>query len=564
MRILGLSLACSIAAMNCGCKRGGEPPGATSLVTTPATTQVQTRMQTLVQELEKEASGAERSACGPASAPELRAIIRQIEQQGSLEATNGCEVFCAFVSRPQRCPQLLIRAVVNSNFQYGKIEVCDSHGQVIQGAKPSASIGKWRSYPEIAMFGVTCFIQTSDVHADGPTPVIAGEPIVRSTQRLADVKVRVVDMHGHASNEFQIVDADQEATAKVGGDLDGIQLPVPGGVDVDMSQDGRLLVSANESDVQIWGCRTGQAVGRSYHFTTDVVSAVISRDGQRVGIMDRGGAEFYDVGTAKQILDLPGMRSVAFGADGTKCIALNNSNRTSDDQCDGQRIDVWDLATCRRIASITNGAPIKWTAFSPDGNRILALGGGARLWDIATGKMIAKWPADCFPVPVPAAFSPDGKRVATLYDLAAEIRDAGSGKLLAIAREANASVDRDWNRSVVFDHDGSTILTCTSSYARIWDSKTGAPKSVHMATDNAGDLDYAMFNGNDNVVMTVGTGRSTALWAAQNGMRLYTFQAAPGDFELLPNVTMSGDGHEVACTYPRASGGAGYTKIWQK
>lgn len=201
MRFLALLLPCFIAAI-CGCERRGGRVAPSS--TAPAISGT----STLIRELEKEASGAERSACGPVSAAELRAIIRQIEQYGSVEATNGCDVFCAFVSRSEGYPQLLIRAVANSHFQYGGIEVCDRHGTVIQRAEPSASIAEWPDFPDVSMFGVTCFIQTSDVHADGPTPVIAGEPIVRLTQRLADVKVRVVDVHGKASNEFRIVEVD--------------------------------------------------------------------------------------------------------------------------------------------------------------------------------------------------------------------------------------------------------------------------------------------------------------------------------------------------------------------
>lgn len=503
MRLLAFLLACSISAMTCGCKRESSRIGMSdsSPATKPGTVHDHSRMETLVRELQQEAKAAERSTCGPASAAELRAILGQIEQHGSVEGTNGCDVFCAFVSRPDGYPQLITRAVVNSHFQYDGIEFCDRHGDVIKRAKPIASIAKWPGYQEISLFGASCFIETSDVRASGPAPAIDGEPVVRLRQKLADVQVRVVDVHGKASNEFQVVDANADANVQGGDCQASVQLPAPGGVDIDMSHDGRLLVSAGKSEVQLWDCRAGRTFGKTYHFTMDVVSAVISPDGQRLAILDGDGAGFYDVATAKQILRLPGVRSIVFSRNGKMSIACNNSNRTSDDQCDGQRLDVWDLTTCRQIASIKNGAPVKWTCFSPDGNSVLALGGGARLWDIATGKMIAKWLADCFPVPFPAAFSPDGKRVATLYDLAAEIRDAGNGKLLAMPKETNASVDHDWNRSVVFGHDGSTILTCTSSYARIWDSKTGAPRSVHIATDNARDLDYATFNGNDNVVM---------------------------------------------------------------
>src|SRR6185437_5835277 len=51
--------------------------------------------------LENEAHGAERSACGQEAAERLRVIEAEIRNHNAEGLRNGCEVFCAFISRPE-------------------------------------------------------------------------------------------------------------------------------------------------------------------------------------------------------------------------------------------------------------------------------------------------------------------------------------------------------------------------------------------------------------------------------------------------------------------------------
>ena len=63
----------------------------------------------------------------------------------------------------------------------------------------------------------------------------------------------------------------------------------------------------------------------------------------------------------------------------------------------GNTVHVWDVATGgqRRLGSNPAGGQIAALAWSPDG-RLLATGGQGydiRLWDVAAGKGLRRWPA---------------------------------------------------------------------------------------------------------------------------------------------------------------------------
>jgi TolB-like protein len=93
----------------------------------------------------------------------------------------------------------------------------------------------------------------------------------------------------------------------------------------------------------------------------------------------------------------------------------------------------------------------------------------ARLWDTATGQQVSvlQGHAD---IVLNAAFSPDGRRIATASsDSNGRIWDAATGQEIA-ALQGHA----DRVLSVAFSSDGRRIVTASDdNSARIWDAKTG-------------------------------------------------------------------------------------------
>ena len=123
--------------------------------------------------------------------------------------------------------------------------------------------------------------------------------------------------------------------------------------------------------------------------------------------------------------------------------------------------------------------------FSPDGRRLLTTGGGARVWDADTGKMLVEVarPVDWRS----AGFSPDGRLVTmdafeevgpdgqfkpqTVFDAGATVRlwDADTGKeLAALEGHTGGQV------SFTFSPDGRRVATVSEGRSpRVWDVETG-------------------------------------------------------------------------------------------
>ena len=120
--------------------------------------------------------------------------------------------------------------------------------------------------------------------------------------------------------------------------------------------------------------------------------------------------------------------SVAFSPGGQTLAA-------GDDNGD---IGLWDTATGKRTASLTEGSPVYSVAFSPDG-QTLAAGddnGDIGLWDTATGKRTATL-AEGSPVGS-VAFSPDGQTLAAGDDNGdIGLWDTATGKRTATLAEGS-------------------------------------------------------------------------------------------------------------------------------
>jgi WD40 repeat protein/serine/threonine protein kinase len=138
----------------------------------------------------------------------------------------------------------------------------------------------------------------------------------------------------------------------------------------------------------------------------------------------------------------------------------------------------WLQRACHRDLMTLHGSGLGLTGvdFSPDG-RLLATGcldGTARLWDMATGREVARLDAGKSFVLL-LDFSPDGCCLVTPnLDGTARVWEVASGQVLFTLLGHT-----DWVYSAVFSPDGRTIATASrDKTVRLWDARDGKPLGI--------------------------------------------------------------------------------------
>jgi WD40 repeat protein/tRNA A-37 threonylcarbamoyl transferase component Bud32 len=201
---------------------------------------------------------------------------------------------------------------------------------------------------------------------------------------------------------------------------------------------------------------------------------------------------------------------------------------------------VWDAATGKEVLVLRGrDNPVVLALFSPDDRRVLTLSalgyrhdrgsvssgsimsasvsslGKARLWDAATGRLIASWEPDRGPkgqttrnygqfTPYNAAFSSDGRLVATTFglypDCVAEVRDAVTGKKVARLHGHRQPVG--W---VAFSPDSRLVATASlDGTACLWAAGTG--KRLHTLRGSPCAVIFAAFSPDGRRLLTLGSG----------------------------------------------------------
>jgi WD40 repeat protein len=280
---------------------------------------------------------------------------------------------------------------------------------------------------------------------------------------------------------------------------------------VAFSPDGRRVVTAlYEADgdrARLWDADTGRPVAVLQGHEQPLLSARFSPDSLRLvtASMDRT-ARVWDADTGKELLALhspvAGFSYAEFSPDGRRVLTGHSATnerfiRTPPDgfgtQGGGEApkqpcaARVWDADTGKEVLALPWAGGVfggtGLASFSPDGRRVVTAGrptwggsisvgnpGQPRLWDAATGKELAVLaPAERddggHDRPAAAAFSPDGRWVATVQgDRTARVWDAGTGKEVAVFRGHGAPVV-----AVAFSPDGRQVVTASEDRtARVW------------------------------------------------------------------------------------------------
>jgi RNA polymerase sigma factor (sigma-70 family) len=265
------------------------------------------------------------------------------------------------------------------------------------------------------------------------------------------------------------------------------------------SRDGRRLASSGyDNAVKVWDTGTGKELQSFAGHSDTPWSVAFAPDGLSVasGSAD-GSVRLWDVLGGTERLpnpagELAAIQALRVAPDG-KTILTAARNRV---------VRCWDLADGRpRETFPLPGQDVEGVAFSPDATAV-AVGRGAavELWDLASGRR--RWAhTDARPAPQATpfrypyagaiAFSPDGKRLATVTDdteasgaqlAVVRIWESATGKLVTmIHRPCRIS------GTPAFSRDGRTLTLAESSYKlnesikdlglRVFEAETG--REVH-------------------------------------------------------------------------------------
>jgi eukaryotic-like serine/threonine-protein kinase len=241
------------------------------------------------------------------------------------------------------------------------------------------------------------------------------------------------------------------------------------------SPDGKVLLTycSGEKAVSLWDAATSRSlVTPMIH--PGVHRAVFSPDGTRLATTSKArDARFWDVATGRPLGEpLPHDNIVwgaAFSPDGRRLATVDGNYQELGDPSLKGRVRIWEVATGRLIAAGPTAQPgFASVTFRPDGRKIIAGGfdGLTYLFDAETAQSRSSTVSHTEPVGV-FDFSPDGRTVLTgSPDRTVRLVDAETGRLLGSVMEHNGDI-----RGAVFGDDGQTIVT--GSYdgsLRVWDS----------------------------------------------------------------------------------------------
>jgi streptogramin lyase len=221
--------------------------------------------------------------------------------------------------------------------------------------------------------------------------------------------------------------------------------------------------------------------------------------------------------------------AVAFSPDGTRILTGSGDNTAR----------LWDAATGKLVATLVgHAARVFAVAFSPDGTRVLtgSWDGTARLWDTATGTAVATLAGHTDSVSA-VAFSPDGTRVLTgSNDTTARLWDAATGKLVATLAGHLSAVF-----AVAFSPDGTRVLTGSwDRTARLWDAATG--KVVATLAGHTDVVRAVAFSPDGTRVLTGSYDNTARLWDAATSKVVATLA---GHTNYVFAVAFSPDGTRV-------------------
>jgi WD40 repeat protein len=331
------------------------------------------------------------------------------------------------------------------------------------------------------------------------------------------------------------------------------------------SHDGNELCSAShDGSMRIWNVNATAAarvakrtldghgeMSFQKHLTlrghrNEVTSVAYSHNGELMATASEDDqVKIWDpaVGTCLQTLPIAGSDVAFFG---NNLVAATSR----------EKLSVWDFKAKKCILTIPcpDHSGFYWAAFSPDGRHLATYSEKIHIWEVATGGLVltidtendTKWFTGQL------VYSRDGKRLVSSSGVDNTLRewDTESGRC---EREFNCP-----GTSIIFDpltlsHSGR-LLAAGSSCGKVivWDTVHGT--LLLGLNHGPGTIDALKFTRGDSQLISACWDGYVCVWSAATGMRLHKFEA---DLKPINAITISHDGRYLA-----TASDSGLVKIW--
>jgi WD40 repeat protein len=247
--------------------------------------------------------------------------------------------------------------------------------------------------------------------------------------------------------------------------------------------------------------------------TGGAVHAVqVSPDGSLLLVAGRAGARVYDLAHGlrmRRLQPASALSDAAFSPDGRLVAGAGSGS--------DHAVHIWDAQTGLPLTSLEHPAAVLSLAFSPNG-RLIATGcadGNARVWNVATGLLLSPLlphdPGARGDDVRAVAFSPDGSRLLTVGgDRFARIFHVeGHGEVLKLNNVVLVNSAR-------FSPDGKLVATGGSDlFVRLWDATTGQPRG---SMETTGPTTELSFSPDGKLLAAAGSVDTTArIWTVPEG-----------------------------------------------